>query len=232
MNRRTAPALAAGLLPLLLLCAVPPAAAAPWVRLETEAGDIVLELDPGPAPHHAASFAHLARTGFFDGTAFHRVVPGFVIQGGDPNTLNDDPADDGSGGPTLRDVLGDQEYAQVEAANRILAARGYVGLREASLVAEFSDTARHRRGTLSMARADDPNSAGSQFFICVAPQPRLDGKYSIFGHVVAGMDVVDSIVNAPTRPGTQSPVAPVHIISTTVADDPAALGVDAEGARE
>ncbi|MDZ7290129.1 MAG: peptidylprolyl isomerase [candidate division KSB1 bacterium] len=148
--------------------------------IETDSGRIVLELFPKVAPHHCRSFKRLATSGFYDGTTFHRVIPGFMIQGGDIFSRDDDPGNDGTGGP------------------------GY------NLPAEFSKL-HHERGTLSMARrGDDINSAGSQFFICVAPAPHLDGQYTIWGRVLEGMDVVDKIVAAAgTDPMKQNPDNPV-----------------------
>jgi len=134
--------------------------------LETKFGNITLKFFPDVAPKHVNSFIELASEGFFDGTTFHRVVPGFVIQGGDPNSKSDDRSKHGTGGP------------------------GY------TLKAEFSKLP-HTKGTLSMARAGDPNSAGSQFFICVADAPFLDGQYTVFGEVIDGMNVVDEIVAQP-----------------------------------
>jgi peptidyl-prolyl cis-trans isomerase B (cyclophilin B) len=134
--------------------------------IETKFGDITLKFFPEVAPNHVNSFIQLAKDGFYDGTIFHRVVPGFVIQGGDPNTKSDDRSRHGTGGPGF------------------------------TLKAEFSKLP-HKRGTLSMARAADPDSAGSQFFICVADAPFLDGEYTVFGEVVEGMDVVDKIVSQP-----------------------------------
>ncbi|HEX9202906.1 MAG TPA: peptidylprolyl isomerase, partial [Vicinamibacteria bacterium] len=121
------------------------------------------------------NFVDLARKGFYDGTTFHRVIPGFMIQGGDPNTkdLKAPRERHGTGGP------------------------GY------TIKAEFNDTA-HKRGVLSMARANDPNSAGCQFFICVADSAFLDRQYSAFGRVVKGIEVADKIVGAP-RDGRDNP---------------------------
>jgi peptidyl-prolyl cis-trans isomerase B (cyclophilin B) len=205
---------------LLALPAVRPAAAESpeaFARLRTEAGDILLAFRPDLAPHHVANFLYLARSGFYNGTYFHRVIPGFMIQGGDPNTKNGDVLDDGQGGPTLQDVCTAEEYAALATARDILERRGLVGLERANLKAEFSNSAHHVRGTLSMARANPPDSAGSQFFICVAPQAYLDGKYTIFGYVVTGMDAVDAIVSAPKRQQPQDmPVKPVHIQSITL----------------
>ena len=121
--------------------------------IETKLGNIELRFFPDVAPNHVKNFIDLAKKGFYDGTTFHRVIPGFMIQGGDPNTKNPDRSKHGMGGP------------------------GY------TIKAEFNKTL-HKRGTLSMARAQDPDSAGSQFFICVADAPSLNGKYSVFGEVV------------------------------------------------
>ncbi len=139
------------------------------VTLRTTQGDIVLRFFPEIAPEHAANFIAHGRSGYYTGCTFHRVIPGFVIQGGDPNTKDDDPANDGHGG------------------------YGYKG-EGTTLPAEFSDRP-HVRGILSMARSSDPNSGGSQFFICHGDAPSLDGKYSVFGEVVGGIDAVDRIVN-------------------------------------
>jgi len=124
--------------------------------IETDKGVIRIQLDPKSAPKHANSFAFLACQGYFDGLNFHRVEPGFVIQGGDPNG-------NGTGGP------------------------GY------TLPAEFSPTLKHTLGVVSMARTNDPNSAGSQFFIMLGDAASLDNKYSIFGKTVEGINVVTRI---------------------------------------
>jgi len=134
--------------------------------IETKLGNIELKFFPDVAPNHVNNFIELAKKGFFDGTIFHRVIPGFMIQGGDPNSKNPDKSSHGMGGP------------------------GY------SVKAEFNNKP-HKRGTLSMARAASPDSAGSQFFICVADAPFLDKQYTVFGEVVSGMDVADKIVNQP-----------------------------------
>ncbi len=152
--------------------------------LETSAGRIVLRFFPDSAPNHVDNFKKLARDKFYDGTKFHRVIKGFMIQGGDPNTKKDDVAKWGQGGP------------------------GY------HIKAEFNDRP-HKRGTLSMARAQDPDSAGSQFFICHADVPHLNKQYTVFGEVMDGMDVLDKIANAPVKNdpyGNRSlPVTPVEI---------------------
>lgn len=123
--------------------------------IQTEKGEIVFKFYPEDAPKTVDNFIKLARKGFYDGLTFHRVVPNFVIQGGDPSG-------DGSGGP------------------------GY------TIPAEFNSRS-HLTGTVAMARAMDPNSAGSQFYICLGRQPNLDGQYTVFGQVTAGMDVVQAI---------------------------------------
>ena len=142
-------------------------AAAPRAIIETKFGEIELELLADKAPGHVKNFTDLAKKGFYNGTTFHRVIPGFMIQGGDPNTkdVNASRGQHGTGGP------------------------GY------TIKAEFNDTA-HKRGVLSMARSTDPNSAGSQFFICVGDSGFLDKQYSAFGRVVRGMEVADQIVSA------------------------------------
>ena len=152
------------LLSTLLLTAV--VSAQEIAVIETKFGKIEMELFADKAPGHVKNFKDLAKKGFYDGTIFHRVIPGFMIQGGDPNTKSDDRATHGMGGP------------------------GY------SIKAEFNDTP-HKRGVLSMARSQDPNSAGSQFFIVVKKSSFLDGKYTAFGKVLSGMAVADQIVNAP-----------------------------------
>ena len=144
-----------------------PEAASPRAVIETKFGEIELELLPDKAPGHVTNFLDLARKGFYDGTTFHRVIPGFMIQGGDPNTRDPNASRDrhGTGGP------GHQ------------------------IKAEFNDTP-HKRGVLSMARSQNPDSAGSQFFICVSEASFLDGQYSAFGRVVRGMEAADKIVSA------------------------------------
>ena len=191
-----------------------------FVRLQTEEGNILLVMYPELAPNHVGNFTHLARTGFYDGSRFHRIVPGFVIQGGDPNSKDNDPRNDGMGGPTLADILGPEEAALVEQLNAKLEAKGYAPIQgEARLKAEFSSTSHHLRGSLSMARSRDIDSAGSQFFVCVDKTAQLDGQYTIFGHVVMGMDVADTIVSAEQNPaGRDAPAIPVAIIKAEVID--------------
>ncbi|MEW5765134.1 MAG: peptidylprolyl isomerase [Acidobacteriota bacterium] len=148
--------------------------------LQTTAGRIVLRFFPGKAPLHVKNFVNLCRSGFYNGTKFHRVLPGFVIQGGDPNTKGGDPSTWGTGGNVGPDG------------------------KEITVKAEFNDV-HHARGILSMARASDPDSASSQFFICVGDAGPLDRQYTAFGEVIEGMDVVDKIVSAPTVGGATDP---------------------------
>jgi len=145
----------------------------PRVVMETTMGKMVLELWPDVAPKHCQSFVHLIGKNFYDSVSFHRIIAGFVIQGGDPQGT-------GGGGP------------------------GY------TIPAEFSDTLKHDVGILSMARTPDPNSAGSQFFICLSRErtAALDKQYTIFGKVVEGLDIVDAMGKVKTGPGDK-PVTPV-----------------------
>ncbi len=149
--------------------------------IETKFGNLSLRFFPDVAPNHVKNFIDLAKKGFYDGTLFHRVIPGFMIQGGDPNSKNQDRSTHGYGGP------------------------GY------NLKAEFNEKP-HLRGTLSTARRPDKvDSAGSQFFICVAPAPRLDGKYTVFGQVVSGMEVAEKIVSQP-RDKKDNPLDPIAMM--------------------
>lgn len=127
----------------------------PVIKISTERGDMILELFPDSAPNHVSSMLSLIKKGFYDGLKFHRVVPGFVIQGGDPKG-------DGTGGP------------------------GY------KIKAEFNSR-KHLKGTLAMARSMDPDSAGSQFYICLDAQPFLDGQYTVFGQLRSGHDVPEKV---------------------------------------
>ena len=148
--------------------------------IETNLGRIVVEFFPDVAPKHVENFKKLAQSGFYDSTTFHRVIPGFMIQGGDPNSKDGDRLNDGLGGP------------------------GY------TLEAEFNQKP-HLRGTLAMARGPQPNSAGSQFYICHQPQPHLDGQYTVFGQAISGLDVVDKIANVP-RDQRNNPLEPIYMI--------------------
>ena len=154
--------------------------------LQTDMGDITLKFHYDLAPQHVENFVNLAANGFYDGTQFHRVIPGFMIQGGDPLTKK--PEDTrrpyGTGG-------------------------NVVDGKEVRIKAEFNQTL-HKRGIVSMARAADPNSASSQFFIVVKDSPFLDHQYSAFGEVVSGMEVADKIAAVPRNPSDR-PNQPVHI---------------------
>jgi peptidyl-prolyl cis-trans isomerase B (cyclophilin B) len=143
--------------------------------IETGLGNMTLEFFADKAPGHVKNFVELAEKGFYDGTVFHRTIPGFMIQGGCPQGT-------GTGGP------------------------GY------EIKAEFNDV-HHARGILSMARSSDPDSAGSQFFVCHGDAGFLDGQYTAFGKLIAGEQALDSIAKAPTKPGGEgsSPVEPVRI---------------------
>lgn len=154
---------------------------APKAVIKTKFGDMEIVFFPDKAPNHVQNFVKLAKSGYYNGTIFHRVIPGFMIQGGDPNTKDPKkPETYGSGGPSEK------------------------------LKAEFNDTP-HRRGIVSMARTNDPNSAGSQFFIVVKDSNFLDGQYTVFGEVVKGMDVADKIVNLPRNPRNDLPNERVEI---------------------
>ena len=148
--------------------------------ISTKFGDIKLEFFDEIAPKHVESFKLHAENGYYDGTIFHRVIPGFMIQGGDPLSKSEDKSRHGTGGNAAKYFgIGDENSESTW-----------------DLPAEFSTTP-HERGILSMARSQNPDSGGSQFFICVADARFLDNQYTVFGKVVSGMDVVDSIVNAP-----------------------------------
>lgn len=139
--------------------------------MATSLGDLTLAFWPDVAPNTVANFKELARAGFYDGTCFHRVVRDFMIQGGDPLTKS--------------------------AEHENLWGTGDPGY---SIPAEFSDRS-HTRGVISMARSDDPNSAGSQFFICLADASFLDGNYTAFGQLIAGDEVLSQIGAVSVRPG-------------------------------
>jgi peptidyl-prolyl cis-trans isomerase B (cyclophilin B) len=149
-------------------------------RVETTAGAMTFEFFPDKAPGHVENFVKLAEKGFYDGTGFHRVIQGFMIQGGCPKG-------DGTGGP------------------------GY------TIKAEFNDV-HHGRGVLSMARTQDPHSAGCQFFVCHGDAGFLDRQYTAFGRLVEGDDVLEKIATAPVQPGGErsKPVSPVKITRVTI----------------
>lgn len=154
------------------------------VVLETVLGDIVIKLHEADAPKTVANFRKLVASKFYDGTCFHRVIPGFMIQGGDPNSKDADPSNDGIGGPTGPD------------------GKQYTVPAEIKL--------KHMRGSVATARQGDQSnpkreSSGSQFFIDLAPQPSLDaGGYTVFGEVISGMEAVDKIAALANEPGVAS----------------------------
>jgi len=143
---------------------------APRVMIKTKFGEMKIVLFPDLAPKHVESFLKLAKSGFYNGTIFHRVIPGFMIQGGDPYTKD----------PGKRNYYG-------------MGGPGY------TLPAEFNKIP-HEAGILSAARTADPNSAGSQFFIMVDKAPHLDGQYTVFGEVESGLEVAKKIVKQPRDP--------------------------------
>ena len=146
--------------------------------ISTKFGDMVVEFYPDVAPMHVESFTILANEGYFDGTTFHRVIPGFVIQGGDPNSKNDDRLTHGTGGRAGKFFgIGDENDSNTWLIPQ-----------------EFNEIS-HVKGVLSMARTNDPNSASSQFFICHDDANLLDNNYTVFGKVIDGLDVIDSVVN-------------------------------------
>lgn len=151
--------------------------------IQTPLGTITIRFYPDKAPNHVKNFIELAERGFYDGVRFHRVIAGFMIQGGDPNTKTNDRRSWGTGGSGK------------------------------NVKAEFNDVS-HRRGIVSMARAQSPDSASSQFFIVVKDSTFLDRQYTVFGEVASGMDVADKIVAAGK--GKENPDDPVAITKVTV----------------
>ena len=164
--------------------------------MATTQGDMLMAMSPELAPNHVRNFLDLSYSGFYDNVKFHRVIPGFMIQGGDPFTKDPDKkAQWGSGnGPRMLD-------------------------------AEFS-TAKHERGTLSMARlGGNVNSASCQFFVCHAKATNLDGQYSIFGKLESGFDTLDAIATTPAESAVRgapasTPITPQRILSATVIFSP------------
>ena len=156
------------------------------VTIKTNFGSIKFSLLPELAPETVRNFSKLAKSGFYNETLFHRVIPGFMIQGGDPNTKSPDKSVWGQGGP------------------------GY------NLKAEFNSRS-HLRGIVSMARAADPDSAGSQFFIVTSDSTFLDKQYTVFGEVTEGMDVADKIVNL-TRDGNDCPEQEAKMLEVTISE--------------
>jgi cyclophilin family peptidyl-prolyl cis-trans isomerase len=155
-------------------------------ELHTSAGEIHIRFFPDVAPNHVKNFLTLAQSGFYDGTKFHRIIPGFMIQGGDPNTKTGNPATWGTGGA------------------------------DKNVNAEFNAVP-HKRGIVSMARSNSPNSASSQFFIVVADSTFLDNQYTVFGQVTKGMEVADTIVGAAKGPNDR-PNNPTTINKIVIRD--------------
>ncbi len=151
--------------------------------ISTKFGDMVVEFFPDVAPKHVENFQILAEEGYYNGTTFHRVIPGFMIQGGDPNSKDLDRMNDGTGGRAGK-FFGIGRENDPESW---------------TVPAEFNDTP-HQRGTLSMARSQNIDSGSSQFFICHDNAPFLDGQYTVFGQLISGIQVVDEIVNSERDP--------------------------------
>ena len=151
--------------------------------ISTKFGDMVVEFFPDVAPMHVENFQILAEEGYYNGTTFHRVIPGFMIQGGDPNSKDLDRMNDGTGGRAGK-FFGIGRENDPESW---------------TVPAEFNDTP-HQRGTLSMARSQNIDSGSSQFFICHDNAPFLDGQYTVFGQLISGIEVVDQIVNSERDP--------------------------------
>jgi peptidyl-prolyl cis-trans isomerase B (cyclophilin B) len=156
------------------------------VTIETKFGKIVFKLLPDIAPETVRNFVNLAKSGFYDGTLFHRVIPGFMIQGGDPNTKTQDKSKWGFGGP------------------------GY------TVKAEFNSKS-HLRGIVSMARSADPDSAGSQFFIVTSDSTFLDRQYTVFGEVIEGINIADTIVSQQ-RNKNDCPLEDVRMLKVSISE--------------
>jgi len=158
------------------------------VLITTNEGTFMIELFPEDTPNTVNNFLKLIESGYYDGTVFHRIIPNFMIQTGDPNTIgpDSDRSTWGQGGP------------------------GY------NLKAEFSSRS-HLRGIVSMARANDPDSAGSQFFIVTSDSTFLDKQYTVFGEVIDGIEVADKIVNLP-RDGNDCPEQEVKMLEVTISE--------------
>ena len=150
-----------------------------YAIIETRFGRMKMRFFPEKAPQHCANFKRLAESGYYDGVTFHRIIPGFMIQGGDINSRDGNRRTDGTGGP------------------------GY------TIDAEFNDIP-HEPGIVSMARTPDPNSAGSQFFICDGSPHQLNGQYTVFGEIIDGKHIIGKIAAEP-RDGTDNPRRPVYM---------------------
>ncbi len=166
--------------------------------ISTKFGDMVVEFFPDVAPKHVENFQILAEEGYYNGTTFHRVIPGFMIQGGDPNSKDLDRMNDGTGGRAGK-FFGIGRENDPESW---------------TVPAEFNDTP-HQRGTLSMARSQNIDSGSSQFFICHDNAPFLDGQYTVFGKLLSGIEVVDEIVNSE-RDSRDNPIDRVEMTVSLV----------------
>lgn len=189
-------------LALLVVATVPALAADELVVLETARGNVRLRLLPDKAPHHVENFQKLVRSGFYDGTTFHRVIPGYIIQGGSPTSRDTDTANDNFGTP------------------------GY------AIKAEFNDQRHTRGAVSMARSVDDPDSAGAQFFIMLGDAPELDEiRFTIFARVIDGMDVADVIAAQPRDESNHDrPLEPVVIRRARL--DSAAAGSVATTARD
>ena len=167
--------------------------------ISTNFGDMIVEFYPDIAPMHVDSFVALVNEEYFDGTTFHRVIPGFMIQGGDPNSRNENKATHGTGGRAGKFFgIGNEEDPSTWLIPQ-----------------EFNDTP-HVKGILSMARTNDPDSASSQFFICHDNASFLDNNYTVFGKVVQGLDIIDEIVNV-AKDQNDNPLERVEMLSVRIA---------------
>ena len=161
--------------------------------ISTQFGDMVVEFYERAAPKHVESFKLHAKSGYYNGTIFHRVIPGFMIQGGDLNTKGENKSIYGQGGHAAKFYgIGKEDNPSTW-----------------DIPAEFNDI-KHTLGILSMARTSDPNSAGSQFFICAGDASHLDAQYTVFGKVIEGLGIIDKIVNMP-RDNRDNPINRVEM---------------------
>ena len=161
--------------------------------ISTQFGDMVVEFYERAAPKHVESFKLHAKSGYYNGTIFHRVIPGFMIQGGDLNTKGENKSIYGQGGHAAKFYgIGKEDNPSTW-----------------DIPAEFNDI-KHTLGILSMARTSDPNSAGSQFFICAGDASHLDAQYTVFGKVIEGLGIINKIVNMP-RDNQDNPINRVEM---------------------
>ncbi len=155
--------------------------------ITTKFGDMVVDFFDDSAPKHVESFKIHSKNGYYDGSIFHRVIPGFVLQGGDPNTKGNDKSTYGTGGNAAKYFgIGNEEDASTW-----------------NLPSEFNDL-KHKHGILSMARSNHPDSGGSQFFVCAGDVPHLDNQYTVFAQVIEGNEIIDQIVNL-SKDGNDNP---------------------------